>query len=318
MHSFERAGLRAAGLAFWAVLLSSVRAPAQRAPVDSGVPLVVENARVFSVRSAINGREYQISVALPPSYAARGPGDTTRYPALYLLDGEMELPLAASMFRATNRGASGDVLLVGIGYPSHGRPGPPSGPDGVPYRRLDYTLPVSGGGASTDGAGAFLKVIKDEIIPFIDRRFRTTNDRGIHGHSLGGLFATYVLLTDPDVFSRYLITSPSLWWDSASIFGRETDFAKTRKGLAKRVYFSVGDTEEPVMVAGMWRMVAVLCRGVDDGPYRGLDVSAEALHDELHSSTVPISRALKAMYPPPAPNRPSGPRYCGKLTPLPY
>lgn len=322
--SIASASVMVAAVAPWRTTAS-----AQGIPSDTGRSIVLPNAHEFPLRSAINGRDYRISIALPAGYRAEGKGDTTRYPVLYLLDGDMELPLVANFFRVTNRQHAGDVILVGIGYPSKGGFDAPSGPDGIPFRRIDYTpspfimsdsavaamrkdWPQSG------GAPAFLNVIKQEVIPFVERRYRTARDRGLHGHSLGGLFAMYVLLTDPDLFDRYLITSPSLWWDGDSMFQREAAFAKTRVGLSKRVYFSIGDTEEPQMVAGMWRMVATLCRGVGAGYYKGLDVSAEALVDELHSSTVPINRALKAMYPPYISQKPSGPRYCGKLTPLPY
>ncbi|MEN8139481.1 MAG: hypothetical protein ABFR62_13740, partial [Bacteroidota bacterium] len=38
-------------------------------------------------------------------------------------------------------------------------------------------------------------------------------NRGYLGYSYGGLFGTYILLNEPQLFNKYLIGSPSLWWD---------------------------------------------------------------------------------------------------------
>ena len=66
------------------------------------------------------------------------------------------------------------------------------------------------------------------------RRIRST--RPGSPNNRGGLFATYALFTEPDLFTRYAITSPSLWWDGGSIFEREAEFAKTRRSLPKQVF----------------------------------------------------------------------------------
>ena len=58
----------------------------------------------YLLRSRINGRTYRIQVALPPRYRDPATTDTTRYPVMYLLDGDMELPLFARMFRLSNSG----------------------------------------------------------------------------------------------------------------------------------------------------------------------------------------------------------------------
>lgn len=177
---------------------------------------------------------------------------------MYLLDGDMELPLFARMFRLSNSGTDGtgstvdsdpaQVIFVGVGYPSSVDPmRPPPGGGEIAYRQRDYSpppFPASNPEHKTwqseqpwaGGAPLFLRVLKEELIPLIDRQFRTSADRGLHGHSMGGLFATYALFTEPDLFTRYAITSPSLWWDCGSIFEREAEFAKTRRSLPKQVF----------------------------------------------------------------------------------
>jgi uncharacterized protein len=74
------------------------------------------------------------------------------------------------------------------------------------------------------GADKFLRVVKEEIIPFVDHSYRTNQDRALAGHSFGGLFCAYVLFHHPDFFNRYLISSPSLDWDDDEIFREEAQF----------------------------------------------------------------------------------------------
>jgi len=58
------------------------------------------------------------------------------------------------------------------------------------------------------GADKYLKFIKDEVIPFVDKTYRTESLKILAGHSLGGDFVIYSLLKDPDLFRAYITGSP--------------------------------------------------------------------------------------------------------------
>lgn len=271
----------------------------------------------YSLRSRVNGRSYRIQVALPLGYRDT-PSDSTRYRVMYLLDGEHELPLFAAMFRGSNTGRDGtgatvdsdpgQVIFVGVGYASFLDSLAPGGRP-IPNRRRDYTPPPFPASNPehkdwqseqpwAGGATLFLRMLKEELIPLIDRRYRTTPDRGIHGHSLGGLFVAYALFSEPDLFARYAMTSPGLWWDGGSIFQRATEFAKGRTALRKQVFISTGGLEGAGQMADVSRMVATLCQERDVGRFAGLRIASEVVADEYHSSVVHFSRALKTLYPP--------------------
>jgi predicted alpha/beta superfamily hydrolase len=66
---------------------------------------------------------------------------------------------------------------------------------------------------TSGGADRFLDFIQTELIPEIDRRYRTEACRIFTGHSLGGLIAIYILVNCPEMFQAYIASSPSLWWD---------------------------------------------------------------------------------------------------------
>jgi predicted alpha/beta superfamily hydrolase len=69
------------------------------------------------------------------------------------------------------------------------------------------------------------------------------DDSMFFGHSLGGLFATYALLTRPDTFRRYGIGSPSLWWAFTAATDLEAAYAAAHDDLPAKVFFSIGEHE---------------------------------------------------------------------------
>jgi predicted alpha/beta superfamily hydrolase len=168
------------------------------------------------------------------------------------------------------------------------------------------------------GAERFLAFIREELQPWVQSRYRVdANDSAYFGHSLGGLFGTHVLLTEPATFRRYGIGSPSLWWDNDTMFDYEATYAKTHDDLPARAFFSVGAFEDhdgrqreasrlPAderakaglryvdMVADTERMVTSLRkRG-----YPNLDIASVVLPDEFHI-TVPhlnLSRSLRYLF----------------------
>ena len=65
----------------------------------------------------------------------------------------------------------------------------------------------------TDGASKFRQFIADELIPEIDRRYRTTDKRSIIGESAAGLFVVETLFLQPDMFNSYIAMDPAIYWN---------------------------------------------------------------------------------------------------------
>ena len=273
------------------------------------VTIPVTEKRLLKSRNV--DQEFRLSVALPPGYA---PDGEERYPVLYLLDGDFSFPLAVSALRGLLLG--GEVprlIIVGIGYPTD------SLPDWFVLRTRDYTptdgedlgkqmreafpgLPeqVPGG-----GAGAFLAFIRDELMPFVHENCRADpEDRVFMGDSLGGLFGLYTLFHQPDTFTRYIVGSPSIWWDGTVTFDYERAFAERSKDLAARVFMSVGSLEEPgpdaqSAAAMMVSNVREMDRILRTREYPGLELTTHVFDDETHLSVIPatLSRGLRVVFP---------------------
>jgi len=67
------------------------------------------------------------------------------------------------------------------------------------------------------GSAEFRAFIRDELMPVVNARYRTSGETAIVGESLAGLFLVETLLVEPALFGTYLAVDPSLWWDSGRL-----------------------------------------------------------------------------------------------------
>jgi predicted alpha/beta superfamily hydrolase len=97
----------------------------------------------------------------------------------------------------------------------------------------------------TGGADEFHEFIEEVLKPTINAEFRTNpNDESLLGYSLGGLFAVYSLFNHPESYDRYIIGSPSLWFDDKVSFLYELAYFEQHSDMEKSVFISVGSLEE--------------------------------------------------------------------------
>ena len=265
-------------------------------PVSLGkVPVTLANTEVFDLASAIVGRSYRIYVALP-----RGYGDSsTAYPVLFAGDANASFGMVTEIARGlADAGELPDLLIVGIGYPTDSR-------DEIMNRRTgDFTPTYYNAGVGIPGelsfpssgrAGGFLRFIREELVPVIHTDYRTIpQDSAFLGHSFGGLFSLYTLFTFPDTFDRYIIASPSIWWDGRVILRFEEKYASEHTDLAARVYMAVGTLEGSSTV----KDVLDLAEALEGRAYPGLSLTTHVFEDETHISVLAgtISKGLRSIY----------------------
>ncbi len=239
-------------------------------------------------------------ISLPRDYHQ----SQARYPVVYLLDPDYAFAIAHNVVEHfVDRQNLPPMIVVGIGYPGHSQ-------DQERYRRhrtRDYTPTFAPeGGYSREiqklsgGGSAFRDFLAGAVIPFIDRQYRTQPDRTLVGHSFGGLFSTFVLLTKPELFQRYLVVSPSYWYDDGVIFHLEEKLAAGRKDLPARVILLVGEHENQpqrhrAMVDDLERLAAKL--GQRD--YPNLTIETHVFPGETHNSVFPgaFTRGIRWLFP---------------------
>ena len=185
-------------------------------------------------------------------------------------------------------------------------------------RTRDFTPTAHSTRTTAGGASRFLAFLRDELKPWLLERYDVDlDDSMFFGDSLGGLFATYVLLNEPTTFRRYGIGSPALEWDDELMFSHEAEYARTHVDLPARVFFSVGAYENtagdkhrlaqlPADRRGdtepeNWDYVADTERMVDalrSRAYPSLEIECEVLPGEYHETSPPLnlSRSLRYLF----------------------
>jgi hypothetical protein len=182
-------------------------APSQANTQSHREPLVIGDT--FTIRSTELNEVRRINVYAPPGYKK---SSTLRLPVLYMPDGGMHedfLHIAGLLQISVINGTARPFLLVGIENTE---------------RRRDMTGPTTNEedrkiAARVGGSAAFRAFIRSELIPEIERRYRTTRERAIMGESLAGLFVVETFLREPELFDTYIAFDPSLWWNNAKLVG---------------------------------------------------------------------------------------------------
>jgi predicted alpha/beta superfamily hydrolase len=284
----------------------------------------LSGAYVHDLHSASVGDDFRIFLGWCGAPDPAVTGSARPIEVLYLLDANCYFGATVDIIRMLQTSAHlPPLLVIGVGYPvleirdtldQRTRDLTPSAdPD---YAALVPT-PLGMGGAA-----AFRRFLIDELRPWVEIQVRA---RGLSpaaapmlfGHSLGGLFATYVLLSEPTAFGRYGIGSPSLWWHGKASLALEHSAAAARADLPAQVFLGVGALETHAgrqleasrlsaperAITASWPIDMVadthqLARQLESRKYPGLSLRTCVFDDEFHISVWPLvlSRALRSMF----------------------
>jgi predicted alpha/beta superfamily hydrolase len=198
--------------------------------------------------SAVLGEERRVIVHLPESYTQNA---DRRYPVVYVLDGTSQdghtAETAASLARS---GLMPKVIVVAIPNTAGNRPRDQT----PPFIRLDVEKPDSPRGSGDK----FLAFLKTELLPGVDRDYRTAPFRVLVGNSRGGLLVAYSLVADPELFDARFAFSTPLWREDAILVSKLQEVLASRPNLNTFLYMSVGERENENIVGAYHRTVAML------------------------------------------------------------
>ncbi|BDS15271.1 alpha/beta hydrolase [Aureispira anguillae] len=208
------------------VLLSLPIFAQNKIKINKKAPLTIGDR--VEIKSKILNEDRILNIYLPNGYS----NDSTKtYPVIYLLDGSIDedfIHIAGIVqfgsFPWINM--IPETIVVGI-----------SNVD----RKRDFTFPTQvkrdkKDFPTTGESENFITFIEKELQPFIKDNYKTNATQTIIGQSLGGLLATEILFTKPQLFDNYIIVSPSLWWNKESLL-KETPIDYQSK---KSIYIAVG------------------------------------------------------------------------------
>jgi predicted alpha/beta superfamily hydrolase len=238
-----------------------------------------------------------VHVALPEGYDE----GTGRYPTIVCLDAQWtfgtvcDTALSLGLARLLPR-----VIVVGLGWDTD-RAREVTRRRAAAYTPTEAVMPdfaAPGGERIGGGAGEHLAWMAATLRRLDDRYRTVAGERTLVGHSLSALFGLYCLFHQPDVCNRWLLASPSVWWDGRSILTIEAE--QRRRGVERsgRVFMSVGSEEESLGSVPMITNARDVQRrlAVDHG--ERFDSTLVVLDGELHHSTIgaAVSRGLRWLY----------------------
>ncbi|MEM6317107.1 MAG: alpha/beta hydrolase-fold protein [Bacteroidota bacterium] len=232
------------------------------------------------------GRRRRISALLPHDYET----SEKYYPVLYLHDGQNlfdenapygNWAIDKSLTQLRKEG-HGEVIIIAIDH-------------GEKDRISEYSpFPSERFGA---GQGIlYLRFLLETLKPYVDRTFRVLSDganTGIGGSSMGGLFSLFAGLRRPDVFSKMMIFSPSLWI-APRIYKMAQRFQPVGQSL---MYLYSGEKESPTHHTNIEVFIAYLKMNnlSEDQFKKQLVINPQGTHSEYYwSREFPV--ALKWLF----------------------
>lgn len=261
-----------------ALLLSNPFHLATAAPAvaaSAATPLVIGES--FNIDSRALKEKRHINVYMARAWDT--PPDAP-LPVLYMPDGgvaEDFLHVAGLLQVSVANGTMRPFMLVGMQNTQ---------------RRRDLTGPTENAqdrkiAPVVGGSQAYRAFIRDELMPEIERRYRTTGETAIVGESLAGLFVVETYLLEPQLFDHYLAFDPSLWWNHGAL-PREAAALLAKGKPGKRDLYLASSSGAGIAVE-VQRLADVL----DKQAPSGLQWHVEKMPEESHG-TIYHPAALKA------------------------
>lgn len=209
------------------------------------LPQIKVISEAFEIPQLIKTR--RIAALLPYDY------DTSnkRYPVLYLQDGQnlfddyapfgswgVDKKLAIMAERGTH-----EVIIIAI--------------DHAEEERIEEFTPSYRTRLGVGQGKKYVSFLADTLKPYVDQHFRTLTDReytGIGGSSMGGLISIYAGLMYPQIYSKLMIFSPSLWV-APNIHFHAIRFEEV---LQTKVYLYGGGAEGANVIPNIHKLKAAL------------------------------------------------------------
>lgn len=247
---------------------------------SSVAPLII--GEVHTIHSTILGEDRVLNIYAPPDY-----NPNKKYPVIYLLDGSMNedfLHITGLVQFFNLMYQMPQAIIVGIANVD---------------RKRDFTFhtelkDLQRDYPTTGHSDRFIDFLEKELLPYIAGHFSTSADRYLIGQSLGGLLGSEVLLTRPQLFTHYLLISPSLWWDDESLLTRAPELLKKMKATPpKYIYISVGAGESKIMIRDAKKMSDLIRKET------GVKTTYNIVKDVNHATILHLSiyKALEELFP---------------------
>lgn len=216
----------------FAILILFFSSPIVLSQVENSNKKPFVLGEIRELQSAELNEKRILNIYLPEGYEK---DSAAKYPVIYLLDGSADEDfihvvglVQFNNFSWINRVPKS--IVVGIATVD---------------RRRDFTFPTTVAEEkknfpTTGHSDKFIAFIEKELQPFVEKNYRADKEKMIIGQSLGGLLATEILFKKPMLFDKYVIISPSLWWDNGSLLDQKSVILEAEFSQKTAIYIGVG------------------------------------------------------------------------------
>lgn len=247
---------------------------------------------INELESKILQEKRTLNIYLPAGYKQN---DTTKYAVIYLLDGSADEDFIhiAGLVQFNTFDWINQIpksIVVGIASVD---------------RRRDFTFPSTieadkKWNPTSGHSDKFIDFIAKELQPYIEQKYKTNHTKTLIGQSLGGLLATEILFKQPTLFNKYIIVSPSLWWDNGSLLKQTPIILDHNFTQNTDIYIGVGKegltpTEPPRV---MEVDASLLVEKVKSTKSKTVNVVFDYLPQENHATILhqAVSNAFRGLY----------------------
>lgn len=258
---------------------------------DKSVPFIL--GLIDEIDSKELGEKRIVNIYLPEGY---NKNDTIKYPVVYLLDGAADEDFIhiVGLYQFNNFPWIDRVpksIIVGIANVD---------------RKRDFTFPTTVEEdkkkfPTTGHSDKFIAFIEKELQPYVEKKFKTNSSKTIIGQSLGGLLATEILFKKPLLFNTYIIVSPSIWWNNASLLNLDSEVLKETFLQPTKVYIGVGkEGLAPTASPHVMEVEAnLLAEKLKNTKSKVLKIYFDYLPQEDHATIThqAVFNALRALFP---------------------
>lgn len=230
---------------------------------------------------------YKILIYLPITYHET----QKKYPIMILTDAFWAMGIAQTTFdyMTLMDKEIPEVIVVGISYPNS------TALDMARNRFRDMGPTHVEGYDPSGSADKFIGFIKKELFIYIENNYRIdTTDRCFFGHSFAGLLGSHILIEQPHLFNRYIIGSPSYWWDKKEITKRLATKSNLQSDSIKSIFTFIGGKEGKMMINNWKEFDSILICKIS----KNIKFHDQIFQDETHMSLIPaaFSTAVKFVY----------------------
>ncbi len=255
-------------------------------PVSSKTPVASTKTpaaigETFTIESKVLGERRVINVYVPPGYAK----SAARYPVLYMPDGGLgeDFPhVVGSVDVSIKNAVIRPLIVVGVENTE---------------RRRDLAAETTvaeekEAAPHAGGSDKFRAFLRDELKPLIASRYRVTDESGIIGESLAGLFVLETFLVEPTLFDAYIAVDPSVWWNEQALVRHANEKLAWWTAGERHVYIATADYEETQQA------VATLLTALRLNAPPGVTWTYEPMPDEQHGTIYPRAalRGIRTLY----------------------